>query len=345
MIVPLFFFLLCPFGCGGDKGKETTTPVKAPVEIAGDTSDDNGGKTGDGQGGDDTSGIEEKIPPKPIVPSEGDPNDHFLGHGPLFAGSQSYTQGNLYVEPVIEVAPPGNTGKGTFKIVRTGKQMETAHFWKTRRAQKADLKVGTIALMLDRKNAQGIYSAPKTVKQSYGSRWWLARIVSVKALESGGYVWVASGYKVAADAIRILEGVDAPALDLGGDEDAHFIKPDHWVAGRSPIPQKGYVYVSLSAAVSPMDGGERRFVALNNGMIFDTAHAWQTRRAKDKDVKKGALVLVPDVKEGGIYRAPKTRKEALFNRWWFVRIEKKKKTSVMVEGGYEVAIEALRVMR
>ncbi len=56
-------------------------------------------------------------------------------------------------------------------------------------------------------------------------------------------------------------------------------------------------------------------------------------------------MLVPDVKEGGIYRAPKTRKEALFNRWWFVRIEKKKKTSVMVEGGYEVAIEALRVMR
>ena len=97
--------------------------------------------------------------------------------------------------------------------------------------------------------------------------------------------------------------------------------------------------------MSPMDGGERRFVALNNGMIFDTAHAWQTRRAKGKDVKKGALVLVPDVKEGGIYRAPKTRKEALFNRWWFVRIVKKKKTSVMVEGGYEVAIEALRVMR
>ncbi|MBW2264322.1 MAG: hypothetical protein JRG91_20335 [Deltaproteobacteria bacterium] len=97
--------------------------------------------------------------------------------------------------------------------------------------------------------------------------------------------------------------------------------------------------------MSPFEGGEGRFLSLNNGKILDTAHAWQTKVATKKDIKVGAQVLVPDIKDGSIYRAPKTRKEALFSRWWFVKIEKKQKKSVIVEGGYEVNLDALRVVK
>jgi hypothetical protein len=336
-------------GCGGDKGKKPASPEAPTDEIAGGAE---GGKAGGGEegagGGEGaevaTGGGGEQVDEEPCVPTEGDPADHFLGHGNLFAGHQAYAQGTVYVEPVIEVAPPDKTGKGSFKIVRTGKLLETEHFWRTHKADKAELKVGLIALLADRKDPQGVYAAPKTVEEAYAGRWWLARIASTKPLDSKGFVWVAGGYKVAPDAIRILEGDDSPALDLGGDEDAHFVQSDHWVAANAPLPDKGHTYASISAVVRPFEGGEGRFLALHNGSIFDTAHAWQTRIATAKDVKPGVHVLVPDVKDGKVYRAPKTRQEALFNRWWWVKVEKVKGKQVFVEGGYETTIDALRVV-
>jgi hypothetical protein len=320
-------------GCGGDKGKTPGAPEPPTEEIAGGGE---GAEVATGGGG-------EQVDEEPAVPTEGDPDDHFLGHGNLFAGYQGYDQGSVYVEPAIEIAPPGDTGKGKFKILRTGTHIETEHFWKTRKAEQAELKVGVIALLCEHKDAQGIYAAPKTVEEAYDGRWWLARIASVKPLEAKGYLWVAGGYKAAADAIRLLEGDESPALGLAGDEDEHFIRADHWAAGHTPLPDRGNSYASISAQVSPFEGGEGRFVNLANGKIFDTSHAWQTRIAKQKEIKKGVHVLVPDIKDGGLYRAPKTRKEALFSRWWWVKVVKKKGKSVIVDGDYEVAIDALRV--
>ncbi|MBW2264475.1 MAG: hypothetical protein JRG91_21120, partial [Deltaproteobacteria bacterium] len=257
LVVSVLAVLVCLAGCGGDKGKQTTTPDKS---LGGEDGGEPGGGEGDGgEGGGEGAGIGsgggEAAVIEPVIPTEGDPSDHFLGHGDLFAGKAAYTHGTLYVEPVIEIAPPGSTGKGTFRLVRTGKTLETAHFWKTHKADKGEIKVGVIALVNNRKDDQGIYAAPGTVKQAYDHRWWAARIVSVKPLEPKGFVWVAGGYKVDADAIRILEGDDSPALTIEGDEDAHFIQADHWVSGTSPLKDKGHTYVSISAAVSPFEGG------------------------------------------------------------------------------------------
>jgi hypothetical protein len=334
-------------GCGGDKGKQPAEPEPPTGEIAGGGEGESGGE-GDAGGGEGaevaTGGGGEQVDEEPCVPTEGDPGDHFLGHGDLFAGHQGYTQGSAYVEPVIQIAPPGDTGKGKFKIVRTGKHLETAYFWKTHKASKDELKVGVIALLADRKDAQGIYAAPKTVDEAYAGRWWLARIASVKPLESKGFLWVAGGYKVAPDAIRILEGDPSPALVLEGSEDAHYVRLDHWVAGHQALPARGTSYASISAVVRPFEGGEGRFLALHNGKIFDTTHAWQTRIATAKDIVKDAHVLVPDIRDGSSYRAPKTRKEALFSRWWWVKVVKKKGKKVIVEGDYEVRADALRVV-
>jgi len=315
-------------GCGGGSDEASVTPDEF---------------TGDGGGG-AAGGGEETAEAGPMIPTEGDPDDHHLGHGDLFAGLQPYVHGTVYVEPVVEVEPAAATGEGTFAMVRTGEQMQTAHFWHTHKADPDEIRVGVIALVSERKDAEGRYAAPETVEQAYDHRWWLARIVSVAPLETKGYVWVAGGYEVAPDAIRILEGDDSPALDVPGDEDAHFVSTGLWVAGIQPLPDKGTVYASLCAEVAPFDGGEGRFLDLSNGKIFDTAHAWKTRIAKPKQIQKGVHVLVPDIKDRAVYRAPQTREEALFNRWWFVKVEKKKKGTVVVEGSYEVDMDALRIV-
>jgi hypothetical protein len=336
-------------GCGGDKGKQPAAAGEPAGEIAGEAGGGEGSGAGEGagtgEGAEDAAGGVAAVDTEPVVPTTGDPADHFLGHGNLFAGHQRYIQGTVYVEPVIEVAPPGRTGKGTFRIVRTGKLLETEHFWKTRKAQKSDLKIGVIALLSEHKDAQGIYAAPKTVEEAYDGRWWMARIASVMPLESKGFVWVAGGYKVAPGAIRVLEGDGSPTVVLEGGEDKQFIRLDHWVAGHTPLPDRGTSYASISVAVRQFDGGEGRFMSLHDGKIFDTAHAWQTRIATKKDVQPGVHVLVPDVKDGKVYRAPKTRQEALFNRWWWVKVEKVKGKQVFVEGGYETTIDALRVAK
>ena len=54
--------------------------------------------------------------------------------------------------------------------------------------------------------------------------------------------------------------------------------------------------------------------------------------------------MLPDIKDGTVYRAPATRQEALFNRWWIVKVTEVKKDTVIVNGGYEVAKNALRVI-
>jgi hypothetical protein len=317
-------------GCGGDKGKGTTTPDET-----------GGGDTGEGTGGEGAVVVTNE----PEIPTEGDPEDHFLGHGNLFAGFDAYSQGSLYLEAVKQISPPGSTGKGLYKQVRTGNQIETQFAWTTHKAKPEEIQVGVVALISDRKDDQGMYVAPTTVEQAYDYRWWAARIVSLVALESKGYVWVAGGYKVAPDAVRILEGEDSAALTVEGEEDAHFVQSGHWFAGHNPLPEKNTAYVQLSVPASPFDGGTGKFMSVYNGVIIDTAHAWQTKIAKKKDVKVGVHVLVPDIKDGGVYRAPKTRHEALFNRWWFAKVEKKKKTTVMVSGGYEVNMDALRTIQ
>jgi hypothetical protein len=325
-------------GCGGDKGKQPAGPSASAEATAGSS----------------TSKQEEPVAeiatgaaaePEPAIPTEGDPDDHFLGHGGLFAATKAYEQGYVYADPVAEVEPPGDTGMGLFKVLSSGKEILTEHFWNTRRAEAADLAVGVIALMLDRKDAQGIYVAPATVDQAYKTRWWMARITCVKPLQASGYVWVAGGHKVTPDAIRVLEGDDSPRIALAGDEDAHFVRSDHWVVGSGPLKDTGYTYVSIAAAARPFEGGEGRFVEIYNGRIVDTAHAWRTVKAGKKKVKKGKHVLVPDLKEGNAYRAPETRKEALFTRWWFAKVLKKKGKVAIVEGDYEVAIDALRSVK
>jgi len=320
-------------GCGGGKDKHTETPDK--------TDGTDGSGPGEGTGDGSTVAATDT---EPAIPTEGDPEDHYLGHGDLFASVQGYGQGTIYVEAVIELSPPDGTGKGTFKQVRNGKQLVTEHFWKTRKAAKDDLKVGMLAMMTEQKDGQGIYVPPTTVQQAYNNRWWVARIVSVMPLESKGYVWVAGGYKVNADAIRVLVGDDSATVVLEGEEDAHFVRSDHWFTGVQPIPATGYIYVNIAAALTPMEGGEGRFVSLNNGLVHDTAHAWKSKIAKPKDVKVGTHVLIPDFKQGTVYSAPVTRKDALFSRWWIVKVEKKNKDTVMVEGGYEVAMDACRIL-
>jgi len=286
----------------------------------------------------------------PAIPEKGEAANHYLDAETWFAATMGYDSNYIYADPAKQLTPPGQDGKAKLWDFYAKKEIATQHFWKTRATKKEELAVGKLALMAHKRNSEGSFVAPASVKEAYSSRWWITRIVSVRPIAEG-YVLLAGNFRAAPDAIRFLEGDDSPSIEKQGKEDAHFIAEEHWFAGRQPLPDKNYVYVDPAVPVNPDDplkGGEGSFVLTNSGHILQTANAWQTRIAKPGELKKGKLVIAPHIKDGATYRAPKTRAEALASRWWAVKISDTKnlaKGTVGVEGGYQVATKALRVVK
>ncbi|MBK7582010.1 MAG: hypothetical protein IPI67_17615 [Myxococcales bacterium] len=285
--------------------------------------------------------------PPPAMPTQGEPANHFLDAETWFTSNAGYDANLIYADPAKQLTPPGQDGNAKFWSFFSKKETTSQHFWKTRAAKKEELAVGQLALMLNKKNGEGVYVAPSSVKEAYSLRWWITRIVSVRPLAEG-FVLLAGNYRAAPDAIRVLEGDTSPSIEKQGKEDAHFLAEEHWFAGRSELPKKNHAYVDPAVPAkpaAPMEGGEGRFVLTTSGKILLTSHAWQTRIAKRADLKKGQLVFAPDIKSGNKYRAPKSRAESLAARWFAVRVETLDKDSVTVEGNYQVAPDALRVAK
>lgn len=320
--------------CGGDPPPEPVTPgPTAPPPAATDT---------------EAAGT-----PSPTtfpIPTEGDAANHFLDAETLFAAQQPFHQGFVYAEPSKLMGPPGQDGKARLWGLARQKEIQTQHYWRTRRAKPEEVAVGQLALVADKKGPDSVYMPPGSVKEAYGHRWWIARVVSVRS-RAEGYVLVSGNYRVSPEAIRLLEGDKSPSITKQGAEDAHFIGEEHWFVSPGPLPDKGFGYVNPAVPVKPdkpLEGGEGRFIQTDNGKLTLTSNAWQTRKATRAEIKKGQLVVLCHVKTGSTYRAPKTRAEALLNRWWAVKIESTKnlaKGTVGLEGGYEAAVDGLRVIK
>lgn len=326
---------LAAASCGGDPAPQPVAPASQPTTAAPAPA---------------TATAEPATPATPLaIPESGDPANHYLDGETLFISQQAYRSNFTYASPAKLLAPAGQDGKSTFWNFNTKKEDRTQHFWKSRAAKPEELAVGPLALIAHKKGPQGIYVGPSSVKEAYEMRWWITRIVSVRP-QSEGYVLLASGYRAAPSAIRFLEGDQSPTIRQQGKEDAHFLASEHWFVGRGPLPERNHVYLDPAVPAkpdAPMAGGEGRFVLTDSGAILLTAHAWQTRMATRADLKKGQLVIAPNIKQGKTYRAPKTRAEALSTRWWAVKILDTKNLgsgTVTVEGPYEVATDALRIV-
>lgn len=325
--------------CGGEPGPEPALP---PGPAPPDTAEPAATEAPDAP---------PATPGTPLpVPTEGDPANHYLDGETLFTATAPFQHNFIYAHPAKQLAPPGADGKAKFWDFHTKKEFATKHFWKSRAAKPDELAVGPLALIAHKKNSEGVYVAPGSVKEAYEVRWWITRIVSVRP-KAEGYVLLSGSYRAAPDAIRFLEGDTSPRITKQGKEDAHFLAEEHWFVGNAPLPDKSFLYLDPAVPAKPdkpLEGGEGRFVATNSGKVVLTAHAWQTRKATRADLKKGKLVVAPHVKEGKIYRAPKTRAEALGNRWWAVKIADTKKLGtgiVGLEGGYEVKTDGLRIIK
>lgn len=324
-------------GCGGDAAPEPAAPP-APAQAAPPPAPAA------------TEPVSTAPAAPPAIPETGDPANHYLDGETWFTSNQAFDSNFIYAHPARQLAPPGQDGKAQFWDFHTKKETATQHFWRTRAAKPDELAVGQLALIPHKKNGQGVYVAPASVKEAYETRWWITRIVSVRPL-SEGFVLLAANYRAQPGAIRFLEGDTSPSVRKQGKEDAHFLADEHWFAGREALPDRNhhYVYPAVPAKPdTPLEGGEGLFVLTNNGKLLRTAYAWQSRIAKRADLKKGQLVIAPDLKDGKRYRAPKTRAEALAARWWAVKIDDTKglaKGTVVVQGGYEISTDALRVVK
>ncbi|MBW2453927.1 MAG: hypothetical protein JRI68_05435 [Deltaproteobacteria bacterium] len=327
-------------GCGGDQPQPTvatTTPTAPPPEAtAAATATPAAGPTRE-------------------LPKTGDPANHYLQDDVWLIANSAYQRGHLYAHVGAQLAEPsGPKNLAKFYDYYSSKEVERSHFWKSRAAKADEVVPGKVVALLDGPPGnEKIYGAPASVKQAYESRWWLARVVNQRS-KADGFVLLAGGYRVAPTALRLLEGDDSPALAKQGKEDAHYIGEEHWFTAARALPTgKGYVYLAPALPVkpdAPLEGGEGVFIETTTGKQGRYSHAWQTRIATKADLKKGQVVIAPELKAPGqqkTYRAPKTRIEALKTRWWAVNIDD---VSGLAKGtiggrGYTFEVGALRVVK
>lgn len=114
----------------------------------------------------------------------------------------------VFLGKVLSPATPESKGKAQLLRVTDGRKFWTSHFWRTRPASSADLKIGTEVIALDREE-RGVYRAPKSKDEARKSNWYMAVITDISELGQG-FVTVSGGYRIHTAAIRV-EDLNPPA--------------------------------------------------------------------------------------------------------------------------------------
>jgi hypothetical protein len=298
-------------------------------------------------GGEVASGDNSPAAGGPSCPT---PADHCLEPDDLLVGDEAFRSGYLTVKVGKQVSPPNPSGEAMYMILQNGENKSSRFAYRTHKAAPEEVVIGALVAALDTTNDQSIYRAPNDRQEASQYNWFIARIVSVDPA-SQGYVIVSGGYRVALSALRIVEGDDGPRLTAPGPEDAHFLKPEHWMVGNDPLPTSNYTTVRAALAIqppSPQTKNEGEFLLTTNGERVWSPHAWRTRLATPADIKLGAYVVALDTtNDHSVYRAPSSREETLQYNWFVAKItdtSESYKGVVTVSGGYRVAVNALRVL-
>lgn len=277
-------------------------------------------------------------------------DNHCLDPDVMFVGKKAWQKRYVYVEAAKMTAEPDASGEAKFLVLKDGAETSSPHFYRTYRPDPSQLQVGQMVVMLHAKSGK-VYRAPKDKEDALGKRWWLTRIISLAPLAQAGEVIVAGGYKVRAEALRLIEGDEKETVVVKGTEDAHFLTPEHWLISKNKLPNKGYKYATIAAAIQPPSAqtkGDGHFVDLNDGHSVWTKNNWRTRPATKQDIKLGKHVFVLHAKDqDGNYRAPRSRSEALSKRWWIAKVTDDSelyKNSVTIAGKYRANLDGLRVI-
>lgn len=275
------------------------------------------------------------------------PEDHCLLPEELLVGDSAFSTGYVVTQVGTQTAAPNSAGEAAYFIVADGSTKTTKYSFRSHRATPAEVQLGALVAALDHAD-NGIYRTPRTRQEATSANWFVARIVSVDPV-AHGHVVVSGGYKVAVDALRIVDGDNSPRLATPGPEDKWFVKPEHWLVGSEALPESGYQTVRLAVAIappSPATKGEGDFYITSDGARLWSKHAWRTRVATPADLKLGALVIALDQADDSVYRAPTSRDEALSSNWFAAKITDTSelfKGVVTLAGNYRTNVEGLRV--
>ncbi len=133
--------------------------------------------------------------------------------------------------------------------------------------------------------------------------------------------------------------------------DQHFVPDDVYFIPERPLGNERYQWADPARMIAPASAatkGEAQFVLTSGGKLVFTKYFLKTRVAGPQDLRVGTEVIgFNRTGDNSIYRAPKSKEEALGNTRWFltriVDVSDIAKGYVIVSGGDKVANTALRV--
>ncbi|MBI3179844.1 MAG: hypothetical protein HYZ27_09305 [Deltaproteobacteria bacterium] len=139
-------------------------------------------------------------PPRAGTPAEDahwvQPDDFFIADRPLGSGYISLSLAKMVQEP-------GGSTKGEaefFSLARSA-NVWTRHFWRSRIADGADLRVGAVVICYEGGHRDGAYRGPQDKSSARPGAWFMGRITDTSDLYKG--LVQVSGYQCAPDALRV----------------------------------------------------------------------------------------------------------------------------------------------
>jgi hypothetical protein len=250
----------------------------------------------------------------------------------VFAADQAFEHGVVLLALARATGERSGAGQPLYANVATGERRAWKHTWATRRATPADLRVGRLVVAFDVQE-RGRFRAPRSCAEARSGGWFMARVLDV-GTQDQGYVTVSGeaggiaatghiGAGVAAiDHLRVPLEDDSPAVEVGGEEDQHYLREGHWFVNRqAPRIRASWVSVGVAVTTPDADGRGGQFIVFPTGEILTAQQAWRTRPAVAGDLKPGVVAFWPDqfqetadILQGLESRPPRTRAEA-FGAW------------------------------
>ncbi len=133
-------------------------------------------------------------------------DDHFIQSDDYFVQKHDLSgHAWIWVELAKVVTPPGadTKGEGEFMKVRDGENYWTKYYWRTRIADRSELKLGMHVIAFNDNHRGDIYQAPEKKDRARGGGWFYAKITDMSDLYKG-YVTVSGNYKVGLGNLRVI---------------------------------------------------------------------------------------------------------------------------------------------
>jgi hypothetical protein len=150
-----------------------------------------------------------------------------------------------------------------------------------------------------------------------------------------------------AERHRPAPGMSGEALD-----DEHFIQKDDYFFSTTALEKNSYIRIELAKMVtepSPRTKGEAEFFKIIDGTNVWSKYFYQSRIARDGDIKLGTQVIVMEGRpsDEGVALPPETKDEARGASWFLAKVTDLSdlyRGYLTVSGNIKVSLKNLRVL-